>query len=921
MKRLLVVVLWVAWPAWPDTVSFRVVFGENQARARDYSGKVALSAGRVTGITGWRFFGADRVEGPDGWKLLVKPGQFENQPNAPSRIEGSGAPRNLVPAGVDITVEAPLAATAAIRDWKFALRDLDYRRVLVFGNGEATVQRTPLARAVSAETGEEHDHPSLAVARDGAVWVAWQAYRDRGDQVYAHRLDTPQTHRLTDAKGDVYRTVIAEDGAGRIWVVWSERAGRDWHLYARAFDGKAWSPRQQLTRGTSPNLFHRLVRSPQGTLHLVWVGFENGASRVLWSRLVGDAWSAPVDVSGPSAWAPDAACDSKGALYVAWDSYRTGNYDVFLRRIDGAGAPGPIQQVTSGAEFQAHPSVAVDRQDRVWLAWDESGANWGKDWTHDDPWRSTVLYADRRPRIAVFDNGRWKQPAANLLAAVPRRWNRFIQMPRIVCDRTGRIWVSLQLRTSAANNREDFWASGGRWERFLTTLEADGWTPIMPVPASGARNEGPFGLEVGPRGVWMAWAADNRPFAAAPRAQQEGHYSVVAGSFDSPPAAPAALDLEDYSEPEPRSLAVHPNEAEDVARIRAYRATLGGTTYRIVRGDFHRHTEISGDGAGDGSLEDWFRYMYEVAAMDTGIIADHNAGNDNEYTWWRTEKAHDSFLVPGRFIPLFGYERSVPYPNGHRNVVFPQRGVRTLPISPPEAKGAVNSGGVLYPYLKQNRGVCMLHSLATSQGSDFRDNDPEVEPLVEIYQGYHASYEYEGAPRAETPNYLVRVHGAFQPAGFYWNALNKGFKLGVQSSSDHVSTHTSYAMIYTPAGEREAIVDSMRKRHAYGATDNIIVDFRAVDAAGRVYLMGDAFEAAAAPKLQVKLVGTDRILAAEIVKDGRFVYRTEPNDKSPEFTFIDNNAGGRESYYYVRVIQIDRNMAWSSPIWVKYTGR
>jgi hypothetical protein len=25
-----------------------------------------------------------------------------------------------------------------------------------------------------------------------------------------------------------------------------------------------------------------------------------------------------------------------------------------------------------------------------------------------------------------------------------------------------------------------------------------------------------------------------------------------------------------------------------------------------------------------------------------------------------------------------------------------------------------------------------------------------------------------------------------------------------------------------------------------------------------------------------------------------------------------------ENYYYVRVIQMDRNMAWSSPIWVKY---
>src|SRR5208282_4598974 len=172
------------------------------------------------------------------------------------------------------------------------------------------------------------------------------------------------------------------------------------------------------------------------------------------------------------------------------------------------------------------------------------------------------------------------------------------------------------------------------------------------------------------------------------------------------------------------------------------------------------------------------------------------------------------------------YERSVAYPNGHRNVVFAERGVHVLPISPAENRSEVNTGPILYPYLKQNRGIAMLHSLATDQGSDYRDNDPEVEPLVEIYQGFHANYEYEGAPRAESANYQVSAHGRFQPSGFYWNGLAKGYKLGVESSSDHISTHSSYTMIYTPSMDRTDIVESMRKRHAYGATDNIIVDFQ-----------------------------------------------------------------------------------------------
>ena len=211
----------------------------------------------------------------------------------------------------------------------------------------------------------------------------------------------------------------------------------------------------------------------------------------------------------------------------------------------------------------------------------------------------------------------------------------------------------------------------------------------------------------------------------------------------------------------------------------------------------------------------------------------------------------------------------------------------------------------------------MLHSLATDQGNDYRDNDPEVEPLVEIYQSYHANYEYEGAPRGESANYLAPVHGRFQPPGFYWNALAKGYKLGVESSSDHISTHSSYTMIYTPTTERNDIVESMRKRHAYGATDNIVLDFHAA-AGGRTYMMGDAFRAAAVPPFTVDVRGTDRIQSVEIIKDAKFVYRTEPGGAGAQFIWVDNDPSPGTSWYYVRVIQVDRNLAWSSPIWVTY---
>jgi hypothetical protein len=67
------------------------------------------------------------------------------------------------------------------------------------------------------------------------------------------------------------------------------------------------------------------------------------------------------------------------------------------------------------------------------------------------------------------------------------------------------------------------------------------------------------------------------------------------------------------------------------------------------------------------------------------------------------------------------------------------------------------------------------------------------------------------------------------------------------------------------------MVESMRKRHAYGATDNILVDFRATDSDGRVWMMGDSIEVKTAPRFTIKVVGTAAIDRIEVIKNSQFV--------------------------------------------------
>ena len=914
--------------------AIRIAFGDRQERETDYSGTITLSQGSVIELIPWRFFGADAIDGQTGWKLVTRRSNFENQPDEPRPLSTAGADQNIVMKAVSAVLDAPSTANVTVatsrRTYRFVLGDLQGGRTLSFEDGDVLVDAVPAPERVSpapaagtpVDAIPDHDYPSLAIAADGSAWAAWQVYEHGGDRVLAARSTAAgwsAPEALTADGLDVFHTAIAQDAGGRVWVVWSQREGEAWDLVARSNDGRSWSAPRKLTNGNGPNFFQKLVRDRSGNLHMIWVAHQNAQSHVMWSRLAGNNWSAPREISGPSAWMPDAAADSKGNLYIAWDSYRTGNYDIFIRRISSDGEIEPIQQITKSSRFQAHASVAVDGSDRVWVAWDESGSNWGKDYSRDDTWRGTTLYADRRPRVAVLENGRWSAPAADPMAAMPRRYNRFVEGPQLVADSAGRIWLAVRGRTSTAMNRSDFWANNGRWDMFLTAYEGDRWRPAAQIPRSSTRPDGPFQLTAAGAGVWAVWTNDNRLFPAAAGQPNRRHNEIDFARVDAPSAVPPPVFVA-FAEGPANAALMHPHEAADVERARTYRMTAGGAQLRILRGDFHRHTEISPDGAGDGSLEDYFRYMIDAAAMDTGIVSDHQSGPD-EYTWWRTQKAIDLFKIPGGFTPLFGYERSVPYPNGHRNLVFAQRGVPVLPISPAENQGTVNSGPILYPYLKQNRGICMLHSLATDQGSDYRDNDPEVEPLVEIYQGYHANYEYQGAPRAESKDYNVMAHGPYRPAGFWWNALNKGLKLGTESSSDHISTHSSYTMIYSPSVDRRDMVESMRQRHAYGATDNIVLDFRARDRQGKEWMMGDSFQIAGAPTFHVKVLGTGPIESVDVIKDGAFVYKTAPNSDTAEFDFTDTASGTGTSWYYVRVIQADRNMAWSSPVWATFTAR
>ena len=774
---------------------------------------------------------------------------------------------------------------------------------------------------------------------------------------------------VTAGGGDLYKCNVSVDGQGRAWILWSEnknwpRPGpANFEIQARSFEQGKLSETVNLSSNAGNDVSPVATADADGRVWVAWQGARDNVFRILERHQNADgSWSAERRVSpqSESCWTPAIAATAKigGRVAIAWDTYEKGDYDVWLREFAG-GAPADPRPVANSDQYEARPALTYDQEGRLWISYELSGATWGKDWGALVRNKGIGLYRDRQIGLRVLVKGEWMEPVASFTDALPgaraRRGpanlpvrlpepeattrragqeaqaagpaNTYNNMARIVCDRDGRIWLFARCREGAFHT-----PIGSVWINYATYYEGKSWTgPILLPHSDNLIYNSPAVAAHPAGGLLVAHSTDHRQDRHVVRGARGGNDSLASDRdpFDNDvfisrlefPAGPVKLALQP-AKAKPSATATASaatvKEREEVARCRTWKVDYNGTPLQLVRGEFHRHTEISGDGGNDGPLEDMWRYAMDVAAMDWLGCGDHDNGGGREYTWWLTQKTTDAFHLPGRFDPPFTYERSVRYPEGHRNVVFARRGVRTLPRLPktdPEPVIQAPDTQMLYRYLHQFNGVCASHTSTTDMGTDWRDNDPVVEPMVEIYQGCRQNYERPDAPRAPTEKDAI---GGWQPKGFINLALLNGYKFSFESSSDHTSTHISYAMVYAEGHSREDLLRAMRQRHTYAATDNIIADWRCT-ANGREHMLGDEFKSREAPTFRLKLRGTGPFSKVTIIKDDTEARVTQPHQAELELTWTDPEpTEGKTSYYYVRGEQADGEIVWVSPMWVAY---
>ncbi len=233
----------------------------------------------------------------------------------------------------------------------------------------------------------------------------------------------------------------------------------------------------------------------------------------------------------------------------------------------------------------------------------------------------------------------------------------------------------------------------------------------------------------------------------------------------------------------------------------------------------------------------------------------------------------------------------------------------------------------------------------TNLGWNFEHFNSEFERVVEIYNAWGSS------ECTEAQGNLRPIGGSSKKCvqefakGSLQMALNNGYRFGfVAGGLDDRGPYAEFLKTnqnqYTPGltgiiaahHNRDSIVEALYNRSCYATTGaHIIVNF---EIAG--HSMGKELSVNLKPGLAINrfisggVAGTAKLKKVELIRNGEIIHEwTDIKGTDLEFEYDDADdlaqfalqgelSPAPFAYYYLRVLQEDMHIAWSSPIWIDF---
>ena len=369
------------------------------------------------------------------------------------------------------------------------------------------------------------------------------------------------------------------------------------------------------------------------------------------------------------------------------------------------------------------------------------------------------------------------------------------------------------------------------------------------------------------------------------------------------------------------------------ARISGEQMTVDGDVYTLVYGNMHEHSNISycWPAGTDGTLHDDYRFGMFSEGYDFAAITDHGYAL-NEVYYRKSIRLADFYNDPHHFVAMPAMEWTLTtgrnkdigsvFASGHYNVIFAssdearkliRNSDEIYNVKTPETKNST----LLWELLHKKQIDCLTiphHPADEVHPIDWSVHDEKYVPIVELFQ-CRGNAEYPGCPREIN---LKRHRPHKSPKGFVNYALkDKKYKMGFIASGDHNSIGVGVAALWVKELSRGGILEALRNRRCFATTgDKMIIDFRINDSITDIKVRAEK-----APGLSMKIKGQRELDKVEILRNSEVIkdYKITKGSLVFNETFIDENYQDEKEvlYYYIRVTQQNKELGWSSPIWIE----
>jgi len=726
------------------------------------------------------------------------------------------------------------------------------------------------------------EYPDIAATGD-RVFSAWTEYAAGADVIRFAEITAGTATDAETISADAELAcwpALAADPQGNVWAAWSAKSQDRWRVAVRrVFPERAEAPILLPAGGGTPgaDCFQPVIACTRQRVFVAWMEMSRGACRIVATSFQDPGQSAPPFIvsGGGFAFRPALAARDD-ACWIAWDEVaETRQYEVFLARLEAERVAERLP-VTRHPALDAAAALAIDREGRVWVAW------------HSDRSRSRQWDIPKWPQLRCYDHGQWRQPLFGIPGQQedPRGEDQGFEFPVLCLDGVDGLW--LFGRPSHGFN--------------AVRLAGDTCSSIYRFarPGWGGRGYHVRAVAVGTE-LWTVRRDLERIMVARILVEPERS------------AAPALVALRDAPPPELPPVAEPPDAFADPVFPRD-----SPIVQRPLFGDVHMHTALSD---GMGTVDELYHRARYGYGYDFATVTDHDDFVGNRILpseWAYLQAVADLHDDPPHFVTLCAFEWTdarFPKGDGHKNVYYLDHGPLLWHTDP-----AVEDGPKLFARLQQARGICFPHHIGWT-GVNWENQDPMIQANVEICS-VHGAYEYRGntpiAPRGDMAGCFVQ------------DGLGRGLVFGLVGGSDShgLAWHHGIARrrnpwtqgltgIFASERSRAGIWRALAARNCYATSGpKVVVDLQV--AAARP---GSVTTITEPPLITAWAVAPTPIDQVEIIKNGQTIFTSREDAETTRLRYTDYDwpaTGSNSAYYYLRVTLRNQELAWTSPVFVRF---